>query len=111
MIVTIVRSVHCQSTVHYTVVDLDHNVPVVDKCLADTAEPVAEMAKLAALPNTVVSRVESTADAAGAANIADTGRTAAAGVCSSHIAAGVDQERMAADQEMAGIAPAWRIVG
>ena len=79
--------------------------------LADTAEPVADMAKLAALPNTVVSPVESTADAAAVVDIAGTGRTAAAGVGSSHVAAGVDQELMAADQEMAGIAPAWRMEG
>ena len=79
-------------------------------CLADTAEPVADTAKLAALPNIVVSRVESTAEAAGVANIAGTGRIAA-GVCSSHVAAVFGQEQKAAEQEMADIAPAWRIVG
>ena len=104
--VTTVRPIHGQSTVHCTVV-LDRNIPVVGKRVADIAEPVADTAKLAALPNTVVSRVESTAEAAGVANI---GRIAAE-VRSSHMAAGFGQKQKAAEQEMAGIAPAWRIVG
>lgn len=109
MIVTNVHSVHCQSTIHSTVVDLDHTVPVVGMSLADTAEPVVDTAKLAALPNiVVVLGAESTADAVAVVDIADTERTA---VCSSHEAAGVDQELMAADQEMAGIALAWRTGG
>ena len=111
MITTTVHSVRCQSTVHSSVVDLDHTVPAVGTSPADTAEPVADTAKLAALPNTVVLGVDSTADVAAVADIADTGRAAAAGACSSPVAVGVEQELTAADQEMADIARAWRIVG